>query len=85
MVDRDGYVLGIDSSTTATKAVLVRGDGTVAGVAKTYRQGDQATFWALLSERLLTPGDHELAFHAVSGPRSDPALSPPTDIVRLRD
>ena len=32
MVDRDGYVLGIDSSTTATKAVLVRGDGTVAGV-----------------------------------------------------
>ena len=65
--------------------IAVSVDGTVAGVAKTYRQGDQATFWALLSERLLTPGDHELAFHAVSGPRSDPALSPPTDIVRLRD
>ncbi|MGA7688514.1 MAG: xylulokinase [Jiangellales bacterium] len=32
MVGLDGYVLGIDSSTTATKAVLVRADGTVAGV-----------------------------------------------------
>lgn len=32
MVDPDGYVLGIDCSTTATKAVVVRADGTVAGV-----------------------------------------------------
>lgn len=32
MVERDGLVLGIDSSTTATKAVLVRADGAVAGV-----------------------------------------------------
>jgi len=32
VVERDGLVLGIDSSTTATKAVLVRGDGAVAGV-----------------------------------------------------
>jgi xylulokinase len=32
VVDPDGYVLGIDCSTTATKAVVVRADGTVAGV-----------------------------------------------------
>ncbi len=56
--------------------IAVAVDGTVAGIAPAYRQGQFATFWALLSERLLTPGEHELGFYAVSGPPEAPALSP---------
>ena len=60
-------------------------DGTVAGIAKSYRQGDFATFWALLAERHLTPGEHELGFHAVTGPAAAPALSPALEMVLRQD
>ncbi len=65
--------------------IAVAVDGTVAGIAKTYRQGDFATFWALLAERLFTPGEHDLGFHAVTGPAETPALSPPIEMVLRQD
>ena len=61
--------------------IAVSVDGTVAGIAPTYRQGQFATFWALLAERLLTPGEHDLGFHVVSGPPTNPSLSPPLEMV----
>ena len=60
-------------------------DGTVAGIGKTYRQGEFATFWALLAERLFTPGEHDLTFHAVSGPTAAPLPSPPVGVVPRHD
>jgi hypothetical protein len=56
--------------------IAVAVDGTVAGMVPTYRQGQFATFWALLAERLITPGEHRLRFYAVSGSPDAPALSP---------
>ena len=56
--------------------IAVAVDGTVAGIARTYRQGDFATFWSLLAEGLLTPGEHDLEFLAVSGPPESPSLTP---------
>lgn len=56
--------------------IAVAVDGTVAGIARTYRQGDFATFWSLLAEGLLTPGEHDLEFLAVSGPPQSPSLTP---------
>ncbi len=65
--------------------IAVAIDGTVAGIGKTYRQGEFATFWALLAERLFIPGEHDLTFHAVSGPTAAPALSPPIEMVPRQD
>jgi len=56
--------------------IAVSVDGTVAGIARTYRQGQFATFWSLLAEDLLTPGEHDLEFLAVSGPPEAPRLAP---------
>jgi len=61
--------------------IAVAVDGTIAGVARSYPAGEYATFWALLSERLLTAGEHELSFHVVSGPAASPSLSPPMTMV----
>lgn len=65
--------------------IAVSVDGVVAGLGRAYRQGELATFWALLAERHLTPGDHDLAFHAVSGPPRSPELSPPLELVLRED
>ncbi len=65
--------------------IAVSVDGTVGGLAPTYRQGQFATFWALLAERLLTPGEHELGFHTVTGPAADPRLSPPIEMIPRQD
>jgi len=65
--------------------IVVSVDGAVAGIARTYRQGEFATFWSLLAERHFTAGEHELAFHAVTGPPADPLLSPPIRMVPRQD
>jgi Sulfatase len=73
--DLPAYVEGVwPGPTEGWIAVAV--DGTIAGVGRSYPQGDFATFWAMLTERLLTPGEHQLALYAASGPVTAPTLRP---------
>lgn len=51
-------------------------DGTIAGIGKVYQQGEFASFWTMVPEALLTPGDHELSVHHVTGPAAAPVLHP---------
>ena len=51
-------------------------DGIVAGMGRSYPQGEFATVWSLLSESVLTPGDHTLDVYAVSGTPAAPVLHP---------
>ncbi len=51
-------------------------DGVVSGVGQSYPQGEYATFWAMMTERLLTPGDHRLELYAVSAPDDAVTLRP---------
>jgi hypothetical protein len=73
--DLPAYVEGIWTE-APEPWIAVAVDGTVAGIARTYRQGEFATFWSLLAEGLLTPGEHDLQFLAVSGPPGSPSLTP---------
>ncbi|HYF45323.1 MAG TPA: hypothetical protein VD926_03870, partial [Acidimicrobiales bacterium] len=49
-------------------------DGKVAGIGRSYPQGDYATVWSMLHERALGPGDHEITAYAVSGTAEAPEL-----------
>ena len=57
--------------------VAVAVDGTVAGVGPAFPQGeDGSTFWAMLAERLVGPGAHEMDVYLVTGPLPEPILRP---------
>jgi hypothetical protein len=51
-------------------------DGRVAGLGLTYPQGPFHTFWAMLAERLLTTGEHDVALFALTGTAADPVYHP---------
>jgi xylulokinase len=63
-VTASGIVLGLDVSTTATKAILIRPDGSVAGVASSeydfespqplWAEQDPALWWAAAQESIAT-------------------------------
>jgi Sulfatase len=62
--------------------VVAAVDGVIAGVGNSYPQGEFATAWMMLAERLLTPGEHRLDLYAVEGPEGAPTLRP-LDLVPL--
>jgi len=51
-------------------------DGLVAGIGRSYPQGEYATVWSMLHERPFGPGDHEITAYAVSGTPDAPELHP---------
>src|SRR4029453_7620715 len=63
-------------------------DGVVAGVGNSYPQGEFATAWMMLTERLLTPGEHRLHLYALGGAQTRPYASssgprPPPPLMRI--
>ncbi len=56
-------------------AVVV--DGTIAGIGPVLEDGQGGwVFWTMVAERLVGPGEHEMAVHRLTGPPSTPTLRP---------